>query len=119
QPWLGPDVCDYLRELKSAGAMEVVISPIGFISDHMEIIYDLNIEARGVCETLGLNMVRASTAGTNPAFVKMVRELILERVEGTEPRFLGTRGPGHDVCPADCCLIDSPRSGRHISSPQR
>lgn len=104
QPWLGPDICDYLRELKWAGAREVVISPIGFISDHMEIIYDLDIEARGVCEMLGLNMVRASTAGTHPAFVKMIRELVLERTEGTEARYLGSRGPSHDVCPADCCL---------------
>lgn len=104
QPWLGPDICEYLRELKCIGAKEIVISPIGFISDHMEIIYDLDIEARELCERLGLNMVRSSTPWANPAFVKMIRELILERTEGTEARFLGSRGPSHDVCPADCCL---------------
>lgn len=104
QPWLGPDVLEYLRVLKTNGVTDVVLAPIGFVSDHMEIIYDLDTEARQLSEELGLNMVRASTAGTHPAFVKMIRELILERVEGTEPRFLGTRGAAHGVCPPDCCL---------------
>ncbi len=104
QPWLGPDVLECLRELKPVGARDVVLAPIGFVSDHMEIIYDLDTEARQLCEELELNMVRASTAATHPAFVKMIRELILERVEEIEPRFLGSRGPAHDVCPPDCCL---------------
>jgi ferrochelatase len=104
QPWLGPDVLECLNELKTSGVTDVVLAPLGFVSDHMEIIYDLDTEARQLCEELRLNMVRASTAGTHPAFVKMIRELILERVEGTEPRFLGSRGLAHDVCPPDCCL---------------
>ncbi len=105
QPWLGPDICDRLKELKAAGTNDVVIAPIGFVSDHMEVIYDLDTEALALCRALGLNMVRAATAGTHPAFIKMVRELIMERVDPAMPRrFLGRRGPAHDACPPDCCL---------------
>ena len=105
QPWLGPDVCDHLRELRADGVSDVVVSPIGFVSDHMEIVYDLDTEAMTLCRELGLNMVRAATAGTHPAFVKMIRELILERVEPETPRrSLGTNGPRGDVCLQGCCL---------------
>jgi ferrochelatase len=104
QPWLGPDVNDYLRELRGEGVESVVVAPIGFVSDHMEIVYDLDYEAQNVAKELGMTMVRAATAGTHPAFVKMIRELIVERLHNEPARFLGTRGPVHDVCPADCCL---------------
>lgn len=104
QPWLGPDISDHLRELKSIGVNDVVVAPLGFVSDHMEVIYDLDVEAKKVAAEIGLNMERAATAGTHPLFVKMIRELILERTSGLEPRALGDRGPGHDVCPVDCCL---------------
>ena len=104
QPWLGPDVCDHLRELQAGGAKDVVVAPIGFVSDHMEIIYDLDTEAMALCRELGLNMIRAATAGTHPAFVKMIRELILERLEpGREKRFLGAIEPAKDACTPDCC----------------
>jgi ferrochelatase len=106
QPWLGPDVCDQLRELQAGGAGDVVVSPIGFVSDHMEVVYDLDTEAMALCRELGLNMVRAATAGTHPAFVKMISELILERLEpGRKKRFLGTLAPGEDACTPDCCKI--------------
>ena len=106
QPWLEPDICDYLTELKEAGTEDVVIAPVGFISDHMEVLYDLDTEARALCEKLNLKMVRASTVGAHPLFVRMIRELILERMNPDAPRrFLGTRGASHDVCPADCCLL--------------
>ncbi len=105
QPWLGPDVCDYLRELKASGTKELVIAPIGFVSDHMEIIYDLDTEARALCHELGLNMIRATTAGMHPAFIKMIRELILERLEpNRERRFLGKYGARHDECAVGCCV---------------
>ncbi len=103
-PWLGPDVCDYLKELKESGIEDVVVAPIGFVSDHMEVIFDLDIEAKQLCQEMGLNMVRASTAGTHPAFIKMIRELILERVEEGEPKFLGTQPPPENACTANCCL---------------
>ena len=104
QPWLGPDVCDHLRGLKADGITDVVVAPIGFISDHMEVIYDLDVEARKVADELGLRMIRAETAGTHCLFVKMIRELILERTNGLPVRTIGLHDPSHDVCPVDCCL---------------
>ena len=95
QPWLGPDVCDHLRSLREAGVTEAVVAPIGFVSDHMEVVYDLDVEARKVADEIGMKMVRAKTPGTHRAFVKMIRELIVERVEGLVP-------PA--VCAAGCCL---------------
>lgn len=105
QPWLGPDIGDRLRELNAQGCKNVVVAPIGFVSDHMEVVYDLDYEAQNLAQELGMKMVRAATAGTHPAFVKMIRELMLERIHNEPPRFLGSRGPVHDVCPADCCLL--------------
>jgi protoporphyrin/coproporphyrin ferrochelatase len=104
QPWLGPDICDHLKTLAGAGVTNVVVAPIGFVSDHMEVVYDLDVEAQRVAKDFGLNMVRARTAGTHPAFVKMIRELLLERINNEPPRFLGTRGASHSICPPDCCL---------------
>jgi protoporphyrin/coproporphyrin ferrochelatase len=113
QPWLEPDILEHLSDLKAVGITDVVIAPVGFISDHMEVLYDLDTEARRHCETIGLNMVRAATVGTHPAFVRMIRELILERM-GTETtrRSLGADGPSHDVCPVDCCLPGGGMLGR-------
>jgi ferrochelatase len=106
QPWLGPDVCDALRALLDEGVKQVVVAPVGFVSDHMEIVYDLDTEAMALCRELGLNMIRAATAGTHPAFVEMIRELIMERLDSTAPRrSLGSNGPRSDVCVAGCCLL--------------
>jgi ferrochelatase len=104
QPWLAPDVLEYLRELAAGGSTpDVVLAPIGFISDHMEVVYDLDTEARRLCEDLGLNMVRAGTVGDDPRFVAMIRELVLERMGEAPGRALGELGPSHDVCAEDCC----------------
>jgi ferrochelatase len=106
QPWLGPDVCEYLRELHGRGARDVVVAPIGFVSNHMEIVYDLDTEAMRLCRELGLNMIRAATAGTHPRFVEMIRELILERVYPETPRrAVGSLGPRADRCATDCCSL--------------
>ena len=105
QPWLGPDIGDYLRELNSKKTRDVVVAPIGFVSDHMEIVYDLDFEAQNLAKELGINMIRAATAGTHSAFVRMIRELILERTHNEPARFVGSRGPGHDICPEDCCRL--------------
>ena len=102
-PWLAPDIVDHLKELKSAGAEHVVISPIGFLSDHMEVLYDLDDEAKRACEELQITMVRAGTPGNHPRFVGMIRKLIQERLQGAELECLGLFGPNHDVCPIDCC----------------
>jgi ferrochelatase len=106
QPWLGPDICEHLRSLKSRGVSDVVVAPIGFVSDHMEVIYDLDVEAQKVAEEIGQNMVRAATVGTHPSFVRMIRELILERTENKEARFLGPLGASVNTCPPDCCLVN-------------
>jgi ferrochelatase len=106
QPWLGPDVNERLRELAGAGVRDVVVAPIGFLSDHLEVLYDLDTEAHQLCRELGLNMVRAGTVGTHPAVITMFRELIMERMDPTfERRALGHFGPEPDVCPANCCRL--------------
>jgi ferrochelatase len=111
QPWLGPDVLEYLRELAAAGsARDVVLAPIGFISDHMEVVYDLDTEARQLSGELGLHMVRAETVGDDPRFAAMIRELVLERAGEVAKRALGEFGPSHDVCAEDCC--PAPRMAR-------
>ncbi len=103
--WLGPDVGDCLAELGQGGQVrDVVLVPIGFLSEHMEVIYDLDVEAAAVCEHFGLNLVRAAVVGTHPRFVRMIWELIQERIDPKAPRLaLGTLGISPDVCPANCC----------------
>jgi ferrochelatase len=100
-PWLEPDVNDHLRALGTAGDKAVVVFPVGFVSDHLEVIWDLDHEARQTAEELGLSFARAATAGTHPGFVATVRELVQERRAGTAPR-LGTD------CPASCCFVARP-----------
>lgn len=104
QPWLEPDILDYLREVKARNlASAVVLAPISFISDHMEVLYDLDIEARQLCDSLALPMARAKTVGIHPKFVAMIRDLILERT-GDAPRLaLGSLGPRADICEENCC----------------
>ncbi len=102
-PWLEPDVGDHLRHLRSAGVNDVVVAPVGFLSDHIEVLYDLDDEARRIAREIGLNMIRAVTVGTHPRFILMIRELIEERLNGTERRCVGQFSPSHDFCPEDCC----------------
>jgi ferrochelatase len=105
QPWLGPDILDYLREVKARNlASAVVLAPISFISDHMEVLYDLDVEAHQLCLSLGLPMTRARTPGVYPKFVGMIRELILERMNPESERLaVGSLGPRPDTCPENCC----------------
>lgn len=111
QPWLEPDVGDFIeRRHKESSIRDAVIVPIGFISDHLEVLFDLDTEVRQLCERLGINMVRAATVGTHPRFVRMIRELIEERMSESPQRLsLGTLGPNHDVCPVDCCTYSPGR----------
>ena len=109
-PWLEPDIGDHLRAVHERGVRAVVISPIGFVSDHLEVLFDLDTEAREIADELGLPMARAGTAGTHPAFVAGLADLIVERMTpGAERPALGRFGPSHDVCAPDCCL---PGTGR-------
>lgn len=113
QPWLEPDVGDALAQIAAAnGSRDVVVVPIGFVSDHMEVLYDLDDEAQHKAQELGLHMLRAGTVGTHPRFVRMIRELIEERLSEQPQRLsLGDLGPSHDVCPADCCQYQPRRPG--------
>jgi ferrochelatase len=112
-PWLEPDINDHLRELRANGVESVAVVPIGFISDHMEVIYDLDTEAKATAEEIGLEFVRVDTPDTHPDFVAMVRDLLVERAaveRGEEPQrhALGDCGPAQDLCAVDCCV--NPRS---------
>jgi ferrochelatase len=107
QPWLEPDIRDYIEQRRAGSpSQDILVVPIGFISDHMEVQFDLDKEVRQLCERLGINMVRAATVGTHPRFVRMIRELVEERMSDSPQRLvLGRLDPSHDVCPDDCCLI--------------
>jgi ferrochelatase len=95
----------------------VVLAPIGFISDHMEVLYDLDVEARQLCSELGLPMARAKTVQTHPDFIHMIRELILERIHpASERRAEGSLGPRVDVCAKDCCPAPHLRELRNSAS---
>ncbi len=104
QPWLEPDIRDHLAALRARGVTEVVLVPIGFVSDHLEVQWDLDIEAAARARELGMRLTRAATVGTHPGFVAMIRELVRERT-GDAPRLaLGRGGPAPDVCAPGCCL---------------
>jgi ferrochelatase len=101
-PWLEPDINDHLTALAEKGVTDVVVSPIGFVSDHLEVLWDLDNEARDTAAGLRLGYARAATPGTDPRFVTMVRELVEERTNGTARERLGTL-PVWDQCPVNCC----------------
>jgi ferrochelatase len=103
-PWLEPDLLDHLRALAAGGTRNVVVMPIGFLSDHMEVLYDLDHEAKELAESLSMTMFRAPTVGTHPLFVRMIRELIDERTSGEPARAaIGRYLASPDHCPGDCC----------------
>jgi protoporphyrin/coproporphyrin ferrochelatase len=100
-PWLEPDICDVVR---SFPAKTLVVAPIGFVCDNMEIVYDLDVEAAAVAKEKGVNLVRVPTVSSSPAFVEMVRELVQERLDPATPRrSLGHHGPWPDNCPWGHC----------------
>jgi ferrochelatase len=102
-PWLGPDVGDCLGELAGSGSPAVILVPVGFTSDHMEIVFDLDVEAAETARRLGLPLARATTPGTDPRFVAMITELVRERQDGRPPRALGELGPAAGMCGHGCC----------------
>ena len=101
QPWLEPDISDYLRAQHGAGVERVIICPIGFMSDHMEVLYDLDTQVQEMCDAMGMKMVRAATAGSHPKIVSMVRDLVIN----------GETTPIEDYCEAGCCPMPQ-RPGR-------
>ncbi len=108
QPWLEPDVSDHLRTLAKAGVPAVVVVPVGFVSDHMEVVHDLDVEAAETAASLGLPFARAKAPGSTPRFASMGCELVAERVSGAPARSLGDLGPAAGECPADCCRYARP-----------
>ncbi|NSC24320.1 ferrochelatase [Streptomyces albus subsp. chlorinus] len=113
-PWLEPDICDHLEELHGKGVPSAVMVPVGFVSDHMEVLYDLDTEATAKAAGLGLPVRRSPTVGADPRFAAAVRDLVLERAateRGEAPArcALGALGPSHDLCPVGCCPARTPK----------
>ncbi|MCA9140499.1 MAG: ferrochelatase [Planctomycetales bacterium] len=106
QPWLEPDICDAITEMDDNQKIDrLVVMPIGFVSDHMEVLYDLDDEAAKLCRQRGIQMSRAATPGINEGFVSMIRKLVEERIGRRDQKDAeGLLGPWHDVCPENCCL---------------
>jgi protoporphyrin/coproporphyrin ferrochelatase len=102
-PWLEPDVNDALREASASGMRAAIVVPVGFVSDHVEVVWDLDHEARETCDELGVRMIRVATPGTHPAFVAAIADLVEERTAGAPARFLSPLGPWPAVCAAGCC----------------
>jgi ferrochelatase len=102
-PWLEPDVNDHLRALAAAGVEAVVVTPSGFVSDHVEVRWDLDVEAASTARELGLQFARAGTVGAHPAFVAAVRELVEEQASGAAPQSLSPLGMSGFDCPIGCC----------------
>jgi protoporphyrin/coproporphyrin ferrochelatase len=107
-PWLEPDIVDHINALHAGGVPAVVVAPIGFVSDHVEVIWDLDTEARERAEELGMGFARAATAGPDPRFADMVAELVAEHLHDTAPRSLGAVPGGGCTangvpCAVDCC----------------
>ncbi|HVJ85487.1 MAG TPA: ferrochelatase [Caulifigura sp.] len=114
-PWLEPDVKDAMTALHERGVKQVIIAPIGFISDHIEVLFDLDEECVELAAKLGMTLQRAGTVGTHPRFVTMIRKLIQERLDPSTPReAIGQYGPNWDVCPVGCCPAPQ-RPGRPAS----
>jgi len=113
-PWLEPDICDFIETLPQRGVSSLVVSPIGFISDHMEVLFDLDTEAMQVCDRLNINMRRAATPGVRPGFIAMIRKLIEERIVQREREAIGRFPANHDTCPEGCCLV-----GQSAARPSR
>jgi ferrochelatase len=102
-PWLEPDVGDHLERLHGEGVREVVLVPVGFTSDHVEVVYDLDVQAQARAATLdGMVVRRAATVGTDPEFVRMLVDLVAERAAGPERDSHGCIAT-HDRCPDGCC----------------
>jgi ferrochelatase len=103
QPWLEPDINDLLAHRAAAGSGAVVAVPIGFVSDHMEVKFDLDVEAAETAQRLGLAFARAATPGTDHRFVSMITDLVCERLDDATPLAVGVLGAGPRTCAADCC----------------
>lgn len=109
-PWLEPDIVDHLEQLHARSVDDVVVVPLGFVSDHMEVMFDLDTQAADAAASSGMHMTRAGTVGVHPRFVAMVRELLEEQINEAPRLHLGTSGPWPDMCPdGHCALAQRPK----------
>ncbi len=111
--WLEPDINDALRDARAEGMRAVVVAPIGFVSDHVEVVWDLDHEVRETCETLGVRMHRVATPGTHARFVAGLADLIEERVSGRPAAARSSLGPWPSTCASDCCANPRGASAGH------
>ncbi|MFT5128214.1 MAG: ferrochelatase [Rhodothermales bacterium] len=107
QPWLEPDILDHIKDLHEDGATNLVVHPVGFLCDHLEVLYDLDHEAAETCYALGIHMLRVPTPGCHPEMITMARDLIEERLLGTAPASAGSLPPWPNTCPPNCCQTPS------------
>jgi protoporphyrin/coproporphyrin ferrochelatase len=112
-PWLEPDIVDHLEALHARGVPAVVVAPIGFVSDHLEVVWDLDHEARERAAELGMGFARAATAGPDPRFAEMVLELLAELQHDFAPRGLG------EIPRAGCSLNGAPCAALCCEPPRR
>jgi protoporphyrin/coproporphyrin ferrochelatase len=117
-PWLEPDIVDHLDALHDRGVPGVVVSPVGFVSDHVEVIWDLDTEARERADELGMAFARAGTAGADPRFADMVVELVAEHLHDAAPRALGDVPGGGCTADGAPCAIDCCLSARRPTRPE-
>ncbi len=104
QPWLEPDILDHLRSLHASGRDVVAVVPLGFVSDHVEVLYDLDVEALDLAASLNMSLVRAQTVGTHPRFVAMIVDLVRERLDRSRvPQAIGRLPAWPHGCDEGCC----------------
>ena len=108
-PWLEPDICDHLRVLAGEAVQDVVVIPLGFVSDHVEVVWDLDHEAQAVAQALGMRLHRVGTVGEHPLFIAMIRELIEERLGRVSTRRSCSSAPRPDTCAPECCAYSPGR----------
>lgn len=118
-PWLEPDICDHVRALAAQGVRDVVVVPLGFVSDHMEVVWDLDHEAQAVAQELGVRLHRVGTVGEHPLFIAMIRELIEERLGRVTTRRTCSGGPRPDTCTPGCCAYNPVRPPAMGTGPRR
>lgn len=119
-PWLEPDIGDHLRALAERGARELVVVPLGFVSDHMEVVWDLDHEGKDIADQLGVTLVRAGTVGEHPLFVSMIRELIEEKLGTVSTRrTYGGSAPRPDTCVPGCCAYTPGRPPSRLGAISR
>jgi ferrochelatase len=115
-PWLEPDINDHLKSLAEAGVTDVTLMPLGFVSDHMEVQFDLDLQASKTAKDLGIDMRRAPTVGTHPSFVTGLRQLVEEKISDGPVLWVGDAGPWPDPCPVGHCL--APKGAAPPSRPR-